>query len=94
MWGISANKLVKIKSKNSWENIKIKQLEQYLKNYNILSEYQSGFRKRYSCEAEGNYVITGWKNISKNKKVMAIFLAFWRSFETIETKTIQLWSTE
>ena len=64
--------------------VKKKQLEQYLENNNILSKYQSGFKKRYSCETAVNYFINRWKNISKNKTVMAIFLYFQRAFETID----------
>ena len=37
-----------------------------------------------SCATAVNYVINRWKNISKNKKVMAIFLDFLRAFETID----------
>ena len=43
---------------------------------NISSKYQSGYKKRNSCETAVNYVTNRWKNISRNKKVMAIFLDF------------------
>lgn len=60
------------------------QLEEYLEGNNILSKYQSGFRGGFSCETAVNYVINRWKNIDKNKKVMAMFLDFKRAFETID----------
>ena len=41
-----------------------------MENNNILSKYQTWFRKRYSSETAMNYVINRWKNIRRNKKVM------------------------
>ena len=55
-----------------------------MENNNILSKYQSGCRKGYSCGPAVSYVIKGWKRISKIKKIMAIFLEFCRAFETID----------
>ena len=48
-----------------------------------MSKYQSGFRRKFSCEMAVNYVVSPWKN-AKNSKILAIFLAFKRAFETID----------
>ena len=54
-------------------------MEKYFEKHSLLSKYQSGFRKRYSCETAINYVINRWKFIGNDGKVLAIFL----DFETI-----------
>lgn len=66
------------------EKVVKEQLEEYLETHNILSKYQSGFRKKFSCETAVNYVINRWKKIDKNNKIVAIFLDFKRAFETID----------
>lgn len=77
-----------INSLNTFEKILEKvvkeQLEKYIEENDILSKYQSGFRKNFSCETTVNYVINRWKKLKKNKKIMAIFLDFKRAFETID----------
>lgn len=66
------------------EKVVKQQLENYFEENNIFSKYQSGFRKKFSCETTINYVINRWKNMEKNNKIMAIFLDFKRAFETID----------
>ena len=39
------------------EKIVTNQLEEYFEKHTLLSKYQSGFRKEYSCETAINYVI-------------------------------------
>ena len=51
---------------------------------NLLSKYQSCFRKNFSCETAVNYVINKWRKIYRNKELMTIFLDFKRGFETID----------
>ena len=58
-------------------------LENYMEENNLLSKYQSGFRRKFSCETAVNYVVSRWKN-AKNYKILAIFLDFKRAFETID----------
>lgn len=70
------------------EKIVKQQLEEYLEKNTILSKYQSGFRKTFSCETAVNYVINRWKKLEKNKKIMAIFLDFKRAFETIDRELL------
>lgn len=66
------------------EKVVKKQLDKFIEDNAIISKYQSGFRKKYSCETAVNYVINRWKNVEKNNKMMAIFLDFKRAFETID----------
>lgn len=66
------------------EKVVKNQLENYFEENLLLSQYQSGFRKKYSCETAVNYVINQWKYIGKNKRIMALFLDFQRAFETID----------
>lgn len=48
-------------------------------------ERQSGFRAKHSCETALNLIIDEWKtSIAKNKVVIAVFLDFKRTFETID----------
>lgn len=60
------------------------QLEQYMEEHNLFSKYQSGFRKKFSCETTVNFVINKWKGTGEKKKIMAMFLDFKRAFETID----------
>ena len=39
------------------EKIVKDQLKEYFEKHSLLSKYESGFRKRYSCETAINYVI-------------------------------------
>ena len=64
------------------------QLENYMKENKLLSKYQSGFRRKFSCETAVNYVVSRWKN-AKNNKILAIFLDFKRAFETIDRDILQ-----
>lgn len=66
------------------EKVVKEQLEYYIEQNRILSEYQSGFRKKHSCESAVNNVINRWKYTDKNKKIMPLFLDFKRAFETID----------
>lgn len=66
------------------EKVVKEQLEKYIEKNTLLSKYQSGFRKKFSCETAVNFVINQWKKIERNKKIMAIFLDFKRAFETID----------
>ena len=54
-----------------------------MKKNKFLSKYQSGFRRKFSCETAVNYDVSRWKN-AKNNQILAIFLDFRRAFETID----------
>lgn len=66
------------------EQVVKEQLEQYMESNKILSKYQSGFRKKYSCETTVNYLINRWKKIENRNKIVGVFLDFRRAFETID----------
>lgn len=70
------------------ETVVKQQLMKYMEENNIFSEYQSGFRKNYSCETAVNHVINEWKDGGKRKKVIALFLDFKRAFETIDREIL------
>ena len=70
------------------ETVVKQQLMNYMEENNIFSEYQSGFRKNYSCETAANHVINEWKDGGKRKKVIALFLDFKRAFETIDREIL------
>lgn len=66
-----------------------KQTEGYLENNNIITEYQSGFRKKYSCEIAIQVVIDEWKLIiSERKMVGVVFMDLKRAFETIDRERL------
>ena len=58
-------------------------LENYMEENKLLSKYQSGFKKKFSCETTVNYAVSRWKN-AKNNKILAIFLDFRGAFKTID----------
>ena len=58
------------------EKIVKDQLEENSEKHNLLSKYQSGFRKRFSCETAINYVINRLEFIENDRKVLAIFRDF------------------
>lgn len=67
-----------------FEKLVFKQLTRYMESNNLLSEYQSGFRRQHSCESLLNLVVTQWKTDVHDKKVIvAVFLDLQRAFETI-----------
>ena len=64
------------------------QLKKYIKNRDIISKYQSGFRIKHLCETTVNYVISEWRAVGKDKRIIAIFFNFKRVFETIDREII------
>ena len=68
------------------ETVVKQQLENYMGKNKLLPKYQSGFRKKFSCETVINYVASRWKNAkncqcnAKNEKILALI----RAFETID----------
>lgn len=61
------------------------QLEEFIKNNNILIEEQFGFRKSYSCELALNDLLWNWKkDTDEGYIIVAVFLDLKRAFETID----------
>lgn len=60
------------------------QLEQFIKDNNILKPEQSGFRKNHSCETTIQHSFIKWrKNLDKGLFTGIVFVDFARAFETI-----------
>ena len=56
----------------------------HLNENEILIENQSGFRNQHACESSIQLVISKWKElIDQNKVVVTVFVDFKRAFETI-----------
>lgn len=73
------------------ERIVYNQLEFYFENNQLISNYQSGFRKGHSCESLLNLVITNWKMAVNGKKcIIAVFIDLKRAFETINRDILTL----
>lgn len=67
------------------------QLQVFLESNNIISDSQSGFRNRHSCETALNLVLANWKSeLDQNKSVVAVFLDYKRAFETIDRNRLIL----
>lgn len=65
------------------------QLEKHMEEHNLISKYQSGFRKKHSCEALINLLIANWKMAVYDKKVIvAVFIDLRRAFETVDRKIL------
>lgn len=67
------------------ESIVKEQLIDYIETNELLSLYQSGYRKLHSCETSLNLVISKWKELrDKNYSIICVFLDLKRAFETID----------
>lgn len=65
------------------------QIEIYLERNNIITEHQSGFRKRHSCETELQISMDEWKLIiSEGKMIGVIFMDLKRAFETVNRERL------
>lgn len=66
------------------EEVVKEQLLMYLDKADILSKYQSGYRKGFSCETALNLVVSSWKKDLDSKNVVAaVFLDLKRAFEAV-----------
>lgn len=66
------------------ENCVIEQLQDHVNLNNILSDCQSGFRNKYSCETALQLVICEWKkNIESSKLTVAVFIDLRKAFEMV-----------
>ncbi len=67
------------------ESVVKEQLQDYCKENNIICEYQSGFREKYSCESAIQLVCAEWSSeINNNQIVLSVFVDLRRAFETID----------
>lgn len=71
------------------ESIVKEQLIEYIETNELLSTYQSAYRKFHSCETSLNLVISRWKELrDKNYDIICVFLDLKRAFETIDRKQL------
>lgn len=64
------------------------QIEIYLERNDIITEHQSGFRKRHSCETALQMIMDEWKlTISEGKMIGVIFVDLKRALETVNRET-------
>ncbi len=71
------------------ETIVKDQLVEYMEKNNLLTKWQSGYRRRHSCETALNLVVSNWKKLlDKRLSVIAVFLDMKRAFETIDRKRL------
>lgn len=67
------------------ETIVKDQLVEYVEKHSLLTKWQSGYRKKHSCEISLNIVISNWKRLrDKNIDILCVFLDLKRAFETID----------
>ncbi|KMQ85478.1 rna-directed dna polymerase from mobile element jockey-like protein, partial [Lasius niger] len=65
------------------------QLVEYLESNDILKECQSGFRTKHSCETVLQWVISSWKKIiGEGKMIGVIFLDLKRAFELVDREIL------
>ena len=65
------------------------QLEEHLKQNNLISECQSAYREKHSCETAINFVLTSWiQKREMKKKILAVFLDLSRAFETVDREIL------
>ena len=65
------------------------QLNKYLGSNKVLSEEQSGFREKHSCETALQTVLNDWKIAIDAKKIIGvIFLDLKRAFEIVDRKIL------
>ena len=69
---ISANYYIKDNEK-ILEKVVKEQLEAYIEKHKILTRYQSGFRKNFSCQTTVNFEINKWKKLTNQKTYGNIF---------------------
>src|SRR5436190_4480227 len=62
---------------------------EYLESNNLIKECQSGFRSKHSCETALQWVISEWKKIiSEGKIIGVIFLDLRRAFEIVNRQIL------
>ena len=65
------------------------QLEDHIRENNILFECQSAYREKHSCETAINFVLAGWiQNRESKMKIVAVFIDLSRAFETVDRQIL------
>lgn len=60
------------------------QLLEHITKFELLSQFQSGFRKDHNCETAVQYLVDEWQNnFDKGTSTVIVFLDLKRAFETI-----------
>ena len=71
------------------ERVVYNQLLEFVQRNKVLSDYQSGFRRNFSCETAFQVVINDWKEaLNSGESVIAVFLDLKRAFETIDRQKL------
>lgn len=66
-----------------------RQIVEYLDKNELINESQSGFRAKHSCETALQWVISSWKKIIGERKIIGvIFLDLKRAFEVVDRKIL------
>ena len=66
-----------------------RQIVEYLDKYDLINESQSGFRAKHSCETALQWVISSWKKIIGERKMIGvIFLDLKRAFEVVDREIL------
>lgn len=71
------------------EKVIYSQVERHVREKDVLSKFQSGFREKYSCETALQCVVSEWKECrDRGETVVVVFLDLKRAFETIDRKIL------
>lgn len=61
------------------------QLDDHIRDNELIDEKQSAYRQLHSCETAINFVLSNWvENKEQKKIIVAVFIDFSRAFETVE----------
>lgn len=71
------------------ETLVKEQLDDHLRGNQLISEYQSAYREKHSCETALNLVLNSWI-MKRNQKqtIVAVFLDLSRAFETVDREIL------
>lgn len=73
------------------EKVVHEQVMKYIESSDLLTIFQSGFRKNHCCESAIQSVIVNWKSAINSKKVIGvIFLDLKRAFETVDRELLMI----
>lgn len=72
------------------EIIAKEQLMEYIEENNIITEYQSAYRKNFSCETALNLMISECKEELEKSYLIIVFLDLKRAFETVERERMKI----
>ncbi|RLU18430.1 hypothetical protein DMN91_008787 [Ooceraea biroi] len=74
---------------NILEKVVHEQVVEFLENNEMISECQSGFRKKHSCETALQWVVSEWKRaIGDGMMIGVVFLDLRRAFEIVDREIL------